>query len=56
MNGICEHVGCSNPAKWHFRGQWESCDVHVDDGEKLLRDNVDETITRERIFNQVPHD
>ena len=44
----CTVNGCDKEAKWHFRKQWHSCDDHVCESEKILRDNVDSTICRER--------
>jgi hypothetical protein len=44
----CNRVGCEKEATWHFEGQWPTCDDHVDEAEKVLRENVRTSITREK--------
>lgn len=45
----CNKKGCEKDARWNFEGQWFVCDDHVDESEKLLRENVRPTITRSLI-------
>jgi hypothetical protein len=50
-NMKCNVNGCNKEAVWHFRNQWPTCDEHVDESEKILQDNVDTTIQREKYGN-----